>query len=145
MKPEAVERIVSLFESFRRADVARLGEYYTEDAWFKDPFNEVRGLEAIQRVYDHMFDSLLDPRFRVTQRMGQGDECWLVWEFHFGFRSILQGRAQVVRGASHLLLAADGRIRSHRDYWDAAEELYAKLPGIGLVMRWLQRRIAAPG
>jgi hypothetical protein len=28
----------------------------------------------------------------------------------------------------------------HRDYWDAAEELYEKLPVVGSVMRWLKRR-----
>jgi steroid delta-isomerase len=27
----------------------------------------------------------------------------------------------------------------HRDYWDAAEELYEKLPA-GRLMRWLKRR-----
>lgn len=145
MKQQPVERIVSLFESFTPADVARLGEYYTEDARFKDPFNDVCGLPAVQRVYSHMFESLIGPRFRVTQCMAQRDECWVVWEFHFEFRSIHRRRAQVVRGASHLLLATDGRIQSHRDYWDAAEEIYSKLPGIGLLMRWLQRRMAGPG
>ncbi|MCA0424309.1 MAG: nuclear transport factor 2 family protein, partial [Proteobacteria bacterium] len=39
-----------------------------------------------------------------------------------------------------LRLAADGRIAEHRDYWDAAEELYEKLPAIGALMRWLKRR-----
>jgi len=33
----------------------------------------------------------------------------------------------------------------HRDYWDAAGELYAKLPLIGAVMRWLRRRAGTPG
>jgi hypothetical protein len=47
---------------------------------------------------------------------------------------------QVIRGGSHLLLAADGRIAEHRDYWDAAEELYEKLPLIGGLMRWLKAR-----
>jgi hypothetical protein len=28
----------------------------------------------------------------------------------------------------------------HRDYWDAAEELYEKLPVLGSVMRWLKAR-----
>jgi steroid Delta-isomerase len=28
----------------------------------------------------------------------------------------------------------------HRDYWDAAEELYEKLPVIGALMRWLKKR-----
>ena len=33
-----------------------------------------------------------------------------------------------------------GRITLHRDYWDAAEELYEKLPLVGGLMRWLKRR-----
>lgn len=28
----------------------------------------------------------------------------------------------------------------HRDYWDAAEELYEKLPVLGDLMRWLRRQ-----
>lgn len=143
MRPAGIERIVSLFESFAPADVARLGIYYCDDAYFKDPFNEVRGLVPIQRVYGHMFETLDQPRFVIVQQMAQGNECWLVWEFQFRFRSMLRGRAQVVRGATHLLLGADGKILSHRDYWDAAEELYEKLPVIGALMRWLKKRARA--
>jgi hypothetical protein len=43
-------------------------------------------------------------------------------------------------GGSHLQLDGEGRITLHRDYWDAAEELYEKLPVIGGLMRWLKRR-----
>jgi hypothetical protein len=48
----------------------------------------------------------------------------------------------VIHGATHLRFAPDGRIAYHRDYWDAANELYAKLPLIGPVMRWLRRKLA---
>jgi len=37
-------------------------------------------------------------------------------------------------------LDAQGRVTLHRDYWDAAEELYEKLPWVGGLMRWLKRR-----
>ncbi len=47
-----------------------------------------------------------------------------------------------IRGASHLRFAGDGRIAMHRDYWDAAEELYEKLPLLGALMRWLKRACA---
>ena len=47
---------------------------------------------------------------------------------------------QLIRGGSHLQLSANGRIALHRDYWDAAEELYEKLPVLGVLMRWLKRR-----
>ena len=143
MKTVAVDRIVSLFTTFAPADVEKLGQYYSDDALFKDPFNEVQGLEAIQRIYTHMFETLAAPRFVITQQTTEGNSCWLVWEFHFRFRSMQRGRDQVVRGASHLLLAADGRIQTHRDYWDAAEELYEKLPLIGALMRWLKRQASA--
>jgi hypothetical protein len=35
---------------------------------------------------------------------------------------------------------AQGLITLHRDYWDAAEELYEKLPVLGGLMRWLKKR-----
>ena len=44
--------------------------------------------------------------------------------------------------ASHMRFAADGRVVYHRDYWDAAEELYEKLPVLGPLMRWLKRQAA---
>jgi hypothetical protein len=46
----------------------------------------------------------------------------------------------VILGASHIVFNAQGLVSLHRDYWDAAEELYEKLPIVGSVMRWLKRR-----
>jgi hypothetical protein len=43
-------------------------------------------------------------------------------------------------GASHLVFDAASKVQIHRDYWDAAEELYEKLPWVGSLMRWLKRR-----
>ena len=48
-----------------------------------------------------------------------------------------------MRGGSHLQYGPDGRITLHRDYWDTAEELYEKLPGVGILMRWLKRRASS--
>ena len=40
-------------------------------------------------------------------------------------------------------VAPTGRVVAHRDYWDAAEELYEKLPVLGALMRLLKRRLRA--
>lgn len=139
----AVDGIVKLFEGLTAADVRRLDTYYAVDARFKDPFNEVRGVAEVQRIFAHMFEALESPHFVITSRLVQGNGCFLAWEFRFRFRGYRKGQDQVVRGASHLELAEDGRIAMHRDYWDAAEEVYEKLPGIGVLMRWLKRRAAS--
>ncbi len=137
-----VERIVDLFERFSRADLDTLDQFYRADASFKDPFNEVRGIDPIKAVYRHMFDSLDDPRFIVKDAVVQRDHCFLTWDFHFRMRRYRRD-PQTVRGASHLHLDDQGRICMHRDYWDAAEEVYEKLPLLGGLMRWLKRRASA--
>jgi steroid delta-isomerase len=135
-----VARLVELFEGLAPSDVARLPRFYAADARFKDPFNEVRGIPAIARIFAHMFESLHGPRFVVTARIVDGTQCFLAWEFRFRFKRFDTTTEQVVRGGSHLLLTRGGLIRDHRDYWDAAEELYEKLPVVGGLMRWLKQR-----
>ncbi|MBA2674784.1 nuclear transport factor 2 family protein [Ramlibacter sp.] len=140
---DALQRIVVLFESFGPQDVPRLGTYYREDAAFKDPLHAVRGIDAIRAVYQHMFDAMDAPRFVVTHRFANGPDCVLVWEFSFVLRGYPRKGTLTMHGVSHLLLDADGRIAVHRDYWDAAEEVYEKIPVLGALMRWLKRRAGA--
>jgi steroid Delta-isomerase len=134
-----VARIVERFETLRPDDAAALAGLYSADARFKDPFNEVQGHAAIVRIFEHMFASLDAPRFVILDAVVQGDQCFLRWDFHFRMKRFARGE-QLIRGGSHLRLAADGRISEHRDYWDAAEELYEKLPLLGGLMRWLKAR-----
>jgi ketosteroid isomerase-like protein len=138
-----LERLVRFFEQLGPADLQRIGELYAPDASFKDPFNEVRGVPAIEQIFRHMFESLHEPRFVVTQRMQQGREAFLCWDFVFRFKSFRQQELQTIRGATRLCFDAQGRVELHRDYWDAAEELYEHLPLIGALMRWLKRQLRA--
>lgn len=132
--------VVLAYEALRAETVPALLALYSPQARFKDPFNEVQGREAIGQVFAHMFATLHEPRFVVDLAMAEGDDAFLTWGFLFR-----RGNGEVMRicGATHLHFAADGRIDLHRDYWDAAQELYAKLPVLGVLMRWLQRRLAA--
>ncbi len=135
-----IQRIVDFFELLTPQAVAQMGDLYTADAYFKDPFNEVRGLHEVQQIFRHMYVALDEPHFVVTNTVTQGDQCFIVWDFRFRFKRFDTETLQTVRGCSHLQLASDGHIAFHRDYWDAAEELYEKLPLVGALMRWLKKR-----
>ncbi len=137
---DAVERLVQFFEKLQPQDLPRLAQMYVQDARFKDPFNEVQGLPAIERIFAHMFESLDSPHFIVTERIVQGQQCFLVWDFRFRFKRFDTQNWQTVRGGTHLTFDDAGLVTVHRDYWDAAEELYEKLPLVGGLMRWLKRR-----
>lgn len=136
----SLQRVITFYEALDSAAVARIGTVYGDDATFKDPFNEVRGIAAIARIFEHMFVQVDAPRFVVLDAIEQGGNAFLTWEFRFRMKRFDTATTQVIRGATHLRFAADGRVAMHRDYWDAAEELYEKLPVLGSLMRWLRRQ-----
>jgi len=140
---EASARVARFFETLQPSCVGELALYYAADARFKDPFNDVQGVPAIERIFAHMFDALDAPRFVITQQVQQGAQCFVTWDFLFAMRRFDAGQTQTIRGASHLVLREEAglwRVAVHRDYWDAAEELYEKLPVVGSLMRWLKKR-----
>ena len=119
-------------------------DIYAVNARFKDPFNDVQGLDAIRGVFEHMFVALQQPRFVITRQVSQGDDCFITWDFYFYLASYRPSVEQKITGATHLVFDADGRVRIHRDYWDAAGGIYERVPVLGALMRWLRRRMATP-
>lgn len=106
-----VARVVAFFETLTPTRIADLGVFYDAQA-----------------------------RFVVTGQVLQGRQCFLTWEFHFSFKTYKPDSGQVIRGASQLLFSEQGLITRHRDYWDAAEDFYEKLPFLGSLLRWLKKR-----
>lgn len=83
----ALARVIAFFESMAADDVARLSDIYVDGAYFRDPLNEVRGLTAIERVYQRMFEQLDECRFVVGESVAEGDSSFLVWDFMFRIRT----------------------------------------------------------
>ncbi len=134
-------RLVDYYESLTPETLARLGEIYADDASFKDPFNDVRGVAEVRRILMHMFDDLTEARFAISEAVAEGDRAFLVWDFTFKVRRWQPGVERRIHGASYIRFDAAGKVELHRDYWDAGEELYEKLPVFGALVRWVRRRM----
>jgi hypothetical protein len=139
-KRQAIQKLATFFETLSPQSVTQLNTVYDAQATFKDPFNEVQGLPEIERIFQHMYVALDQPHFVVTGQVVDGSQAFLTWEFRFRFKRFDTTTLQAVRGASHVVFNEQGLVTMHRDYWDAAEELYEKLPVLGGVMRWLKKR-----
>jgi hypothetical protein len=137
---QALTALADFFEQLQPGNVGQLGRHYAPEVNFKDPFNEVQGLAGVEHLFRHMFVQLDQPRFKVRTRVCQGRQAFLTWDFHFRLRRFDTQTEQTVRGATHLVFNEQGLAVLHRDYWDAAEELYEKLPVLGGLMRWLKSR-----
>ena len=138
---ERLDLLAAYFESITEATLPQLRDLYAQDAYFKDPFNEVRDVASIEHIFAEMYVSLHEPRFVVHSKVEQGNQAFLTWDFNFRIKKYKPHVAQTIRGSSHLKFDEQGRVCYHRDYWDAAEELYEKLPIVGGLMRFLKKRV----
>ncbi|MBI3716187.1 MAG: nuclear transport factor 2 family protein [Betaproteobacteria bacterium] len=142
MNAQALARVVDYWQTLTPQSVEAIATIYSEGAYFRDPFNEVRGLPAIQKIFADMFVRLIEPRFTIIETIAEGDNATLIWDFEFRIRGFQPDRLRRIHGLTHLRFAPDGRVDYHRDYWDAAGELYEIFPLIGAVLRWLKKRAA---
>lgn len=140
----ALDALCDYFDRLAADNLDELDRHYAADAWFKDPFHEVTGARNIRAILEHTFRKLPGARFRVTGRFpGAERDAVILWALDFTMP--MTHAATTIVGATHLSFDADGKVTHHRDYWDAAEELYARLPVLKWLMRALARQAAAPG
>lgn len=137
-----LQTVIEFYQTLTAESVAALGSVYAADATFKDPFNDVRGIDEIRRILQKMFDEVDDAKFEIREALVSGNSGFLIWDFTFRIRRWKPDILQRIHGATHLRFNVDGKIIAHRDYWDAAEELYEKLPIVGALMRWLRSKMA---
>ena len=133
------ETLLAWYATLDPPALERLAEFYHPQARFKDPFNDVQGLAAIRRVFEHMFATTQGPRFVIREELADAHRAFVTWEFECGLR----GRRVIVHGATRFGFDLDGLVTEHRDYWDPAEELWQKLPLIGAPVGWPRRRFKA--
>lgn len=141
MDKNAIEALLAFYESLTPDRVPEFGTYYAQDAYFKDPFNEVHCLNDIRAIFSRMFRQIADPHFVVREKVADENGLFLVWDLSYRMRSWKPNAQQVIHGVSHLRFNADAKVSYHRDYWDTGEELYAKLPLIGGAIRLLRRAV----
>lgn len=135
-----LQRTVTFWETMSPGSLAGIAAVYTEDVRFRDPFNDIAGIDRLRHICEDMFVRLDDPRFTILETVEQDGRAFLTWDFTFHIKSLKPQLKRTIHGGSHLTFAPDGRVCVHRDYWDAAGELYEQLPVVGTLMRFLKKR-----
>lgn len=136
-----LEHYIDAFEQLSPDSLDALLERFSQEARFVDPFNDVRGREAIGAVFAHMFDQCERPVFRVDEAVSGDGTSYLRWTFEFGPAR----RRRTIRGVSRVSFDPDGLVGEHIDYWDPASQLYETIPLLGGLLRRLRRRLSASG
>lgn len=129
------------WENLAEADLGRLDAVLAPDVRFRDPFNDVRGLDRVRAVFAKMFRLLQDVRIEVTDCAVSSDKpvCYMRWVFSYRLRR--WPRAWRLEGVTEVHFDERGMVAAHLDHWDAASQVYEKMPAVGFLLRRLRRRL----
>ncbi len=140
-REETLQAYAELFEILTPETLDRLDGLCSETVHFTDPFNNVIGLEPYKAVLEDMFEQLERATFEIHDVALTDSAGYLRWTFTMQSRK--KGPLQLIPGMSEISIDENGRITRHLDHWDSGSHIYAQLPLIGPIIRYIQHKIAA--
>ena len=137
-KIDSCEQYIRLFEDLSEERINGIEQFVSIDIKFKDPFNDISGLDAFRRLLVKLIDDVEGLRFEVTYRAWSEDVLFLRWTFQGKVKGIDYWKVQ---GMSEIVFDEQGLVCQHIDHWDASEQFFEKLPLIGTILRVIKRRL----
>ena len=135
---DRVAAYVQTFETLQLDSVKNLREHVSDDVHFRDPFNNTYGAEKYLAIWRHTFEIMQEPNFSITRWSMAGKTAYIHWHFAFKYN----GKPMAFEGLTEVELNDEGYICMHVDHYDAASQLHAKIPVVGILMRWLGNKFA---
>ena len=132
------ELYIRLFEELSMEQLEGIEDFVSVDIKFKDPFNELSGLDAFRRLLVKTLNEVKGLKFEVTHRAWTEDILFLRWSFQGEVRGLNYWK---VEGMSEINFDERGLVCRHVDHWDAAGQFYEKLPLIGTIIRIIRSRL----
>lgn len=106
---------------------------------FRDPFNDVRGLDRVKALFAHLYSMLAEVSITVDDIALSGPVAYLKWRFVYRLKS---GQRFEIVGMSEVHFGPDGKATAHLDHWDAASQFWEQIPVIGFVLRQAKKRLS---
>jgi len=144
-RPQQLQSYIDAFEQLTPQSLSKLGELFSEEVYFKDPFNAVNGKVATLAIFEHMFATTKNPKFTVIEAAMEGDIAMLFWKFHFQHPSkdSSNPNEQMIEGMSRVCFDENGLVKEHIDYWDPAEQIYSQVPVLNWLLNLIRKRLSA--
>ena len=142
MNQDAVTAFQQLYQQLNRDTVSKtlLAQVYGDAIHFQDPFHQIYGLQALTDYFVSLYENVEYIEFDFGHCWYEDNHAFIRWQMHYRHPRINGGNTVSVDGGSELIWQ-DNRIIQHRDFFDAGQMLYEKLPLIGWLIRKLKERM----
>ncbi|MBN2687499.1 MAG: nuclear transport factor 2 family protein [Deltaproteobacteria bacterium] len=112
---------------------------YREDAYFRDGFREVQGIDAIEEYFVSSTEAFLECRFDIQDVAVRDGNYYFRWIMTLVLKRNKDDPLETA-GMSHVRFDEKGKIIFHQDYWDTGI-IYEKIPVLGPIITWIRQRV----
>ncbi|MEQ9813532.1 MAG: nuclear transport factor 2 family protein [Azospirillaceae bacterium] len=135
---DALKRYADAWAALTPEDVEPLRAVLAETVRFVDPFNDITGKDAVLSSLAESYRRFQSVSVTVHDQAIGATAAYLRWTYIFTTR---RGRRFAIEGMSEMRFDGTGRALLHHDHWDAAGQIYEKVPVLGGVLRLIRRRV----
>jgi len=111
---------------------------YAKDAFFKDGYKEVKGVEAIETYFIATTKAIVSCTFDITDVSVHEGNYYFRWVMKLTIQRDRDNPMEQV-GMSHVRFGPDGKVVFHTDYWDTSI-VFERAPVIGSIIRWAKEQ-----
>lgn len=143
--PDEVQAIARFTEFLREWDPETIADsvrsVYGSDAYFNDTIKEISTNEEIAHYLAESLAATELVRIEVKDVARSGVDYYFRWVMDIKFRNLNNGSWTQSEGMSQIRFDREGKVVMHRDFWDAAGGLFAYMPVVGSLLRWIKGRL----
>jgi limonene-1,2-epoxide hydrolase len=117
-------------------------EFYDQNALFQDPIHQIKGTKAIRSYYEGLYKNVETIHFEYKRTSELGELVTLEWQMHLKSPSLNSGQEITLDGVSLITFGGkEGKVISHRDYFDMGEFIYERIPVLSSVIGFVKKKM----
>lgn len=143
----ALENFINFYNAYDLTDTESFHKLYSDNVHFEDSFHRVKGRENLHAYFQKVSEGLSYCHFEVIEyfisgvNSESGDaSAMILWSMEIRHPKLNKNKSYTVEGATHILF--DEKVKYHKDYFDSASLIYRKLPVVGSLIKFIEKRMA---
>ncbi|EKE86901.1 nuclear transport factor 2 family protein [Idiomarina xiamenensis] len=139
-KQALIDEFKDFYDELESDKLDELANLYHEDVTFSDPIHQIVGRDQLHDYFKNLMENVEYCHFAFDDELVTDEKAFFAWQMRYSHPKLASGAEIVLPGVTYLTFA-DGKIRTHQDFYDVGAMLYEHVPLVGYVIDKIKQRL----
>ena len=126
---DTVKNYLNIWEKLNINNLQEMIVCLDENFYFSDPFKKINNKKEFYIYLTNFLKKKPKIKFKILSLMNKKNIFFIKWSCNYS------GRFEISFEGISEITVHNNLILEHKDYWDVASNIYAKLPFVGSIFR----------